>query len=78
MAAGANQLGSVEHIVVLVLENRSLDHMLGFLYADSGNVSPATKQTHAAMPTLTTEQDYHDYIASRSAAWTAARANAPA
>jgi phospholipase C len=44
MTAAANQLGSVEHIVVLVLENRSFDHMLGFLYADSGNVSPATKQ----------------------------------
>jgi phospholipase C len=42
--AGANQLGSVEHIVVLVLENRSFDHMLGFLYTDSGNVSPATGQ----------------------------------
>jgi phospholipase C len=42
--ANANQLGSVEHIVVLVLENRSFDHMLGFLYADSGNVSPLTKQ----------------------------------
>jgi phospholipase C len=34
-------LASVEHIVVLMLENRSLDHMLGYLYADSGNVSPA-------------------------------------
>lgn len=44
MTAAANQLGSVEHIVVLVLENRSFDHMLGFLYADSGNVSPATQQ----------------------------------
>jgi phospholipase C len=44
MTAAANQLGSLEHIVVLVLENRSFDHMLGFLYADSGNVSPITKQ----------------------------------
>jgi phospholipase C len=44
MTAAANQLGSIEHIVVLVLENRSFDHMLGFLYADSGNVSPVTKQ----------------------------------
>ena len=44
MTAAANQLGSIEHVVVLVLENRSFDHMLGFLYADSGNVSPATKQ----------------------------------
>jgi phospholipase C len=34
-------LAAVEHIVVLMLENRSLDHVLGYLYADSGNVSPA-------------------------------------
>jgi phospholipase C len=34
-----NQLSSVEHVVVLMLENRSFDHMLGFLYADSGNKS---------------------------------------
>jgi phospholipase C len=47
--AAANQLGSVEHIVVLVLENRSFDHMLGFLYADSGNVSPATKQPYEGL-----------------------------
>ena len=33
-------LSSVNHIVVLMLENRSFDHMLGFLYAASGNVSP--------------------------------------
>jgi phospholipase C len=39
--ATSNQLGSVEHLVVLMLENRSLDHMLGHLYADAGNVSPA-------------------------------------
>jgi phospholipase C len=44
VTGAANQLGSVEHIVVLVLENRSFDHMLGFLYADSANVSPLTKQ----------------------------------
>jgi phospholipase C len=44
MTAAANQLGWVEHIVVLVLENRSFDHMLGFHYVDSANVSPLTKQ----------------------------------
>ena len=33
-------LAAIEHIVVLMLENRSFDHMLGYLYADSGNVSP--------------------------------------
>lgn len=35
-----NQLSSIQHIVVLMLENRSFDHMLGFLYADQGNKSP--------------------------------------
>src|SRR5450755_2226008 len=34
-------LSSIDHIVVLMLENRSFDHMLGFLYTDQGNVSPA-------------------------------------
>ena len=33
-------LSAIEHVVVLMLENRSFDHMLGFLYSDSGNVSP--------------------------------------
>jgi phospholipase C len=37
----ANQLGNIEHIVHVMLENRSFDHLLGYLYADRGNVSPA-------------------------------------
>ena len=32
---------STQHIVVLMLENRSFDHMLGFLYAAEGNKSPS-------------------------------------
>ena len=44
-----NLLTSINHIVVLMLENRSFDHMLGFLYADHGNVSP----TGAAFEGLT-------------------------
>jgi phospholipase C len=36
-----SQLPSIDHIVVLMLENRSFDHMLGYLYAGSGNVSPS-------------------------------------
>jgi len=36
----ANRLSAINHIVVLMLENRSFDHMLGYLYAASGNVSP--------------------------------------
>jgi phospholipase C len=39
--APSGGLSSIEHIVVLMLENRSFDHMLGFLYSASGNVSPA-------------------------------------
>ncbi len=38
---GGNGLSSVEHVVVLMLENRSFDHMLGFLYTAGGNVSPS-------------------------------------
>ena len=37
-------LSQIQHIVVLMLENRSFDHMLGFLYAGSKNVSPQTGQ----------------------------------
>jgi phospholipase C len=36
-----NQLSSIDNIVVLMLENRSFDHMLGLLYSASGNVSPS-------------------------------------
>lgn len=36
-----NQLGKISHIVQLMLENRSFDQMLGFLYSDAGNISPA-------------------------------------
>jgi phospholipase C len=35
-----NQLSSINNIVVLMLENRSFDHMLGLLCSASGNVSP--------------------------------------
>jgi phosphoesterase family protein len=37
--ANGSGLASVSHLVVLMLENRSFDHMLGFLYP--GNVSPS-------------------------------------
>jgi phospholipase C len=36
----ASNLAKIQHIVVLMLENRSFDNMLGFLYADQGNVPP--------------------------------------
>jgi phospholipase C len=37
--ANGDGLTSVDHVVVLMLENRSFDHMLGYLYP--GNVTPA-------------------------------------
>ena len=40
IAAMANQLAQIKYFVQLMMENRSFDQMLGFLYADSGNVSP--------------------------------------
>src|SRR5215813_2455570 len=36
----ANQLSAIKHIVQLMLENRSFDQMLGFLYQSTGNKSP--------------------------------------
>ena len=33
-------LNAINHVVVLMLENRSFDHMLGYLYHDAGNTSP--------------------------------------
>ncbi|MYT28958.1 MULTISPECIES: alkaline phosphatase family protein [unclassified Streptomyces] len=34
-------LNQIDHLVVLMLENRSFDNMLGFLYTDQGNRSPS-------------------------------------
>ena len=34
------QLSTIQHIVTLMLENRSFDNILGFLYTDQGNKSP--------------------------------------
>ncbi len=37
--AGSPGLGAIDHVVVLMLENRSFDQMLGYLYTERGNVS---------------------------------------
>ncbi|MGT2462085.1 alkaline phosphatase family protein [Sinomonas atrocyanea] len=37
----ADGLAGIDHIVVLMLENRSFDHVLGYLYHAAGNVSPS-------------------------------------
>lgn len=49
-------LQAIDHVVVLMLENRSFDHMLGFLYAPEGNVSP----TGAAFEGLTGKETNPD------------------
>ena len=36
---------AIEHVVVVMMENRSFDNMLGFLYADQGNVPPLNLPT---------------------------------
>ena len=38
--ATSSPLSRINNIVVVMLENRSFDHMLGYLYADGGNKSP--------------------------------------
>src|SRR5215472_9181886 len=39
--ANESGLSAVEHVVILMLENRSFDHMLGYLYSAQGNVTPS-------------------------------------
>ncbi len=39
----ANQLPAIKHIVQLMLENRSFDQMLGYLYTANGNKSPTNQ-----------------------------------
>jgi phospholipase C len=38
-----SELASIDTVIVLMLENRSFDHMLGYLYSGQGNVSPANQ-----------------------------------
>ena len=57
-----NQLPSINHIVQLMLENRSFDHMLGFLYPKSGNFEGLTgseSNTDASGNTVTVYQIDH-------------------
>jgi phospholipase C len=51
-------LPSVGCVVVLMLENRSMDHMLGYLYSAEGNVSP-TGQPFAGLDGSESNPDAH-------------------
>ena len=46
-----NAMSEIRHIVVVVLENRSFDNMLGWLYADREN-SPPRNCPPATVPTF--------------------------
>lgn len=48
MTTPGTNLSTIQHVVVLMLENRSFDHMLGFLYSGSDNVSPACSSVRRA------------------------------
>jgi len=39
MVHNRHGLAAIDHIVVLMLENRSFDHVLGYLYRDTGNLT---------------------------------------
>ena len=57
-----NQLPSINHVVQLMLENRSFDHMLGFLYPKSDNFEGLTgseSNTDASGNTATVHQIDH-------------------
>jgi phospholipase C len=57
-----NQLPSINHIVQLMLENRSFDHMLGFLYPKSDNfegLAGTESNTDASGNTVTVYQIDH-------------------
>lgn len=45
----ANQLSKIKHVVQLMLENRSFDQMLGYLYFNDGNKSPKTGQAYEGL-----------------------------
>jgi phospholipase C len=45
--APKNQLGKIEHVVVLMLENRSFDNILGWLYDPDNNPPPFNKKPPA-------------------------------
>ena len=40
VAAMPRPMSQIEHVVVLMLENRSFDNVLGWLYSDAGNRPP--------------------------------------
>jgi phospholipase C len=61
-AASAGNLGKIEHVVVLMLENRSFDHMLGYLSLEGGR-----SDIDGLRPGMTNSYGGRDYPAHRLA-----------
>jgi phospholipase C len=59
-AAGA--LSKVEHIVVLMLENRSFDHMLGYLSLEGGRSYPVHHLDRTAVITYDEHGGFYDHV----------------
>ncbi|MCG7535691.1 alkaline phosphatase family protein [Pseudoalteromonas sp. OOF1S-7] len=62
MQSSDNQLNKIDHFVVVMLENRSFDHMLGFLYTDEGNRSPLGHAFEGLTGTETNPDENGDLI----------------
>src|SRR6478609_2336166 len=63
---------AADHVVVVMLENRSSDHMLGYLYLDTANVSPCgdpfeglTGAESCPGPDLTSAARRHNEVSAR-------------
>ena len=56
-SSASGSLAAINHVVVLMLENRSFDHMLGYLYSAQGNVSPLTSQPFEGLTGTETNPD---------------------
>ena len=75
----ANELSSIKYIVQLMLENRSFDQVLGFLYESSGNKSPTgqdfarfTAESYGALSGLSARggvllDPYRSFVVGRTA-----------
>ncbi len=66
----AKPLAKIEHFVVVMLENRWFDHILGNLYAKEGNVSPLGHPFDG----LTGEESNEDQQGRKSRSGTSSRA----
>lgn len=49
-ATGLGKMARIDHIVVLMMENRSFDHILGYLSLEGGRAWPAMPMYGCGLP----------------------------